>query len=262
MHVEYWHRQEPSKPLFPDIEWQKPEQRSLAGTLLILGGNAHGFAAVAQAYQDAAKAGIGESRVVLPDVLKKSIDPLALDCVFVPTNPSGGLSKEALPQLQAAAAWASGLLLIGDAGRNSETAILFEQLLQGSPDKPTVITRDAVDLISSSWPILLERPTSVFVITFAQLQRLFQSVYYPKTVLFSMQLTTLVETLHKFTITYPATIVTFHQKQLIVASGGQVSTTPWEDPLRIWRGSVASVAAVYAVQHANIFQAITVSVGK
>lgn len=262
MNIEYWHKQGPTSPLYPDIEWQKPEQKTLAGTLLIVGGNAHGFAAVAQAHQDAVRAGIGECRVVLPDALKKNIDPLALDCVFVPTNLSGGITKDALPQLKAAASWANGLLLIGDAGRNSETAIVYEELLAAFPDKTSVVTRDTVDLLKGAWPSMLQRDRTVFIATFAQLQKLFQSVYYPKTILFSMQMLMLVEALHKFTITYPATIVVFHQNHLIVAQGGEVTTTPWDDPMRIWRGSVAATAAVYAVQHRNTLQAVTASLVK
>ncbi len=258
MNMDYWQKQTPGSALFPDIEWQKPEQKSLAGKLLIVGGNAHGFAAVAQAYQDAQKAGVGECRVVLPNALKKAIDPLALDCVFVPTNASGGITKDALTPLKTAAAWADGLLFIGDAGRNSETAIVYEQLLHAFPDKTTLITRDALDLIKTIWPDLLQQKNTVLVVTFAQLQKLFQAVYYPRTLLFSMQLTNVVDALHKFTITYPATIVVFHQNQLIVAKDGQITTTPWENPMLIWRGSVAAKAATYATQFPNqLFPAIT-----
>lgn len=259
---EYWQRQDPQKPLFPDVEWEKPEQRALRGRLLVIGGNAHGFAAVAQAHQDALQAGAGECRVVLPDALKKTIDPLALDCVFVPTNASGGITKDAIPQLKAAAAWADCLLLIGDAGRNSETAIVYEALLAAFPDTLTVITRDATDLLKGAWPQMLQRPHTVFVATFAQLQKLFQSVYYPKTILFSMQLTNLVDALHKFTITYPAAIVVFHQNQLLVAQDGAVTTTPWDEPMRIWRGSVATTAGVYAMQHPKLLAALTASLIK
>src|SRR5437667_1367289 len=117
MDFDYWLKQDPATPAFPDVEWQKPEHISLAGKLLVVGGNTHGFAAVAQAHQDASKAGIGECRVILPDSLKKAIDPLALDCVFVPTNLSGGITKDSINPLKAAAAWADGVLLIGDAGR-------------------------------------------------------------------------------------------------------------------------------------------------
>ncbi len=259
MNFNFWQKQTPEESLFPDIEWQKPEQKNLAGKLLIIGGNKLGFAAVAQSHADALNAGAGECRVILPDSLKSAVDKLALDCIFVPSNPSGGISKEGLPQIQAGIDWADAILLIGDTGRNSETAIVAEELLN-STSKPAIITRDAFDLLSAAHPQLLEHQETVLVITLAQLQKLLKSVFYPKVVLFSMSLMSLVEVLHKFTITYPIYIVTFHQNHLIVASDGRVSTTPWYDPLLIWRGSVATKASVYAMQHpAKKFEAITTS---
>jgi ADP-dependent NAD(P)H-hydrate dehydratase / NAD(P)H-hydrate epimerase len=259
MNFDYWHKQAPSQPLFPDIAWQKPEQKALAGRLLIIGGNKLGFAAVAQAYNDAVAAGIGECRAVLPDALKPLVGKQAFDCVFVPSNLSGGMSREALNTLKAASSWADALLLIGDTGRNSETAITLEALLTKMPQL-AVVTRDAVDLLRANTPQLLQREKTVFIVTLAQLQKMFQAVYYPKTILFSMSLAVLVEAVHKFTITYPSIIVVFHQNQLIVAQGGQVSTTPWAEPLLIWRGSVAAKASVYAAQHQNqLFQALTTS---
>lgn len=260
MDLNYWQRQTADKPLYPDIEWQKPEQKALAGKLLIIGGNSHGFAAVAQAHQDALQAGAGECRVVLPDALKKTVGSQAIDCVFVPTNQSGGITKDSITPIKAAIAWADAVLYIGDAGRNSETAIVYEQLLAAFPDKPTFITRDAIDLIKGVWPTLLNHQAATIVITLAQLQKLFQAVYYPKPILFSTQVVQLVETMHKFTITYPLTVVVFHQNQLLVASGGKVTTTPWDEPMLIWRGSVAAKATTYAVHHpSNRLAAISAS---
>lgn len=259
MDFDYWLKQTADKPLYPDIEWQKPEQKALAGKLLIIGGSAHGFAAVAQAYQDAKRAGIGECRVVLPDVLKKAIDA-NIDCMFVPTNQSGGITKDSFNQLKASAAWADGVLFIGDAGRNSETAIVYEQLLNAFPDKPAVITRDALDLLKGVWPNLIQRENTILIATLAQLQKLFQAVYYPKTILFSMQVANLADALHKFTITYPATIVAFHQNQLVAAQSGKVTTTPWDQPMLIWRGSVAAKAATYCLHHpSNLLAAVSAS---
>ena len=60
-----------------------------------------------------------------------------------------------------------------------------------------------------------------------------------------MQLTQFVETLHKFTITYPVTIITLHANQLVIAHGGDIITQPWNDPMRIWRGHTAARAASY-----------------
>jgi NAD(P)H-hydrate repair Nnr-like enzyme with NAD(P)H-hydrate dehydratase domain len=240
----YWQRQTQETPLFPDIEWSKPEQRSLAGRLAIIGGNTLGFAALAGAYSDALKTGSGECKVVLPSTLKRSIPSTITDVVFVATNPSGGMARDSSPQIQAAAEWSTGTLLIGDAGRNSETAIVFEDLLRHY-DGPLTITRDAIDLLKANSQLAVSRDNTLLVVSFAQLQKLFQSVYYPKILTFSMQLLNLVEALHKFTITYPAMLMVLHHEHIIIAQGGNITTTPWEHPMAIWRGSVATKAAVY-----------------
>lgn len=240
----YWQRQSHDTPLFPDIEWNKPEQRSQAGRLGIIGGNKLGFAGVGEAYSIALEAGSGEVRVLLPDVLRKTVPATITDALFAPTNPSGGLSKEAFAEMKALAEWSTGILLIGDAGRNSETAILYEKFVTDY-SAPLMITRDAFDLLANTLDLVVDRPQTALVLSFAQLQKLFRSVYYPKILTFSIQLQQLVENLHKFTVTYPVTIVTFHQDQLVVAHGGNVTTTPWENPMAIWRGGVAAKAASY-----------------
>lgn len=244
MDFSYWKKQSPNAALFPDIEWSKPEQRAQAGKLGIIGGNRLGFAGVAEAYSVALNTGVGSLRVLLPDVLKKTIPAAITDALFAPTNPSGSLSKDAAPELAALSAWADGVLLIGDAGRSSETAILYEQFVQKYSGL-LIITRDAVDLVKNSSSLLVDRPKTLLIVSFAQLQKLFQAVYYPKVLTFSMQLTNLVEALHKFTITYPVSVAVLHRETFIVAHDGEVVTTPWDNPMAIWRGNVASKAAAY-----------------
>ena len=239
----YWQKQSSTSPLFPDIEWNRPEQRAHAGRLAIIGGSKLGFVAVRDAYEAANSLGAGQIRAILPDVLKRSVPSSVADAVFLPSNQSGGFSREGLGEFEAACAWADVCLLIGDAGRNSETAMAFESLL-GS-DSHLVVTRDAVDLVMPAMNRLVERENTIFVVSFAQLQKMFQSVYYPKILSFSMQLMQLVETLHKFTITYPVTIVTFHNSQLVVAHGGVVVTQEFDQPMAIWRGVTATRAATY-----------------
>ncbi|MBC7746865.1 hypothetical protein H7Y40_02705 [Pedobacter sp.] len=255
----YWRRQSSTKPLFPEIEWNRPEQKTRAGKLAIIGGNKMGFIAVATAYDEATKAGAGQVRVILPDALKKSVPPSVLDAVYVSTNPSGGMSKEATSTVEASFVWADHVLLIGDGGRNSETAIVYENLLK--LPTPLTITRDAVDLLKNSAMQMVDRDKTTLVVSFAQLQKLFQAVYYPKILSFSMQLMSLVEILHKFTITYPCTIVTFHQNQLIVAYGGDVVTAEFDQPMMIWRGSTATKAACYQLwTPGKPLEAITASI--
>lgn len=240
----YWKKQDASTPLFPDIEWNKPEQRGMSGKLGVIGGSKLGFAAVGEAYGVATDAGVGAIHAVLPDVLKRAVPPTIPDVLFAASNPSGGLARGALAELNALGEWAQGIVLIGDAGGNSETAILYDDFIRHYSGQLT-ITRDAFDLIKQTLDTTVEREHTLFVVSFAQLQTLFRSVYYPKILTFSIQLQQLVEALHKFTITYPVTIMTFHQEQLIVAKNGQVVTTPWNNPMAIWKGSVATRAASY-----------------
>lgn len=239
----YWNQQT-DKPLFPDIEWNKPEQRSHAGKLGIVGGNKLGFVAVGDAYAIATDAGVGQIRVLLPDVLKKSVPPVISDLVFAETNPSGSLARNARGEMFALGHWADTVLLIGDAGKNSETAILYEDFICDYAG-PLTITRDALDLLLNAPEALVERDNTLLVASFAQLQKIFTKVYYPKILTFSMQLQQLVETLHKFTITYPVTVMTFHQDHIVIASAGNVVTTPWNNPMAIWKGGVATHAAAY-----------------
>jgi len=256
----YWKKQTREQPLFPDIIWSKPEQRAQAGKLGIIGGNKLGFAGAAESYSVALNTGVGEVRVLLPDVLRKTIPPSITDAIFGATNPSGSLAASASDEMRAIGAWASGILLIGDAGRNSETAILYERFLQDYTGQLT-ITRDAIDLIKNGSQTIVERPQTLLVISFAQLQKLFQSVYYPKILTFSMQLTSLVEALHKFTITYPVSIMVLHKDYLLVASGGDVTSTEWQNAIAIWRGTVATKAASYWLWNPSAaLQAATASI--
>ena len=244
MEYDYWKRQSPDTALFPDVEWSKPETRTQSGKLGIVGGNKLGFAGVAEAYSIAIKSGVGQARVLLPDVLKKTIPKTITDTVYAPTNISGSLTKEAIAEMTALGAWAEEILLIGDAGRSSETAILYEQFLQTYQGR-LVITRDAIDLVKNNSRELVERPNTILIASFAQLQKIFQAVYYPKVLTFSMQLVQLVEAMHKFTITYPVTIAVLHKDYLVIAHNGQVVTTEWGNPMAIWRGDVASKIAAY-----------------
>jgi hypothetical protein len=242
--VEYWLKQTPDRPVFPDIEWSKPERRQARGKLLLVGGSALGFVTVGRTFKTALAAGAGQVKVVLPDRLKKDLPPDFTEGIFLPTNPGGGFSKDGLGQLTAAAEWSDGILLIGDSGQNSQTAVLFEQLISQT-DRTVTVARDAIDLLRHVSETLVKRENTHLTLSFAQLQKLFGAVYYPKILTFSMQLTQLVEALHKFTISYPLSLTSFHQNHLIAASAGQVVTMPFNQPTEIWNGNLVTREATY-----------------
>lgn len=251
MEQDYWTKQEPNKPLFEDVLWNRPEQRSKAGNLLIIGGSAHGFRAVVGAHQTANENGAGQVKVVLPSVLKKQLPPDFADGIFLPSNDGGGFSTSGLEELQETAKWATGILMIGDTGMNSETAVLHQKLL-AEFEKPIIATRDAVDLLLSDAEDTANSKNLSLIMTFEQTQKLFQKVYYPKVLTFSMNLFNFVECLHKFTTTYPVCVTTYHQDNLISSYDGQVVTQKSNDgQLMMISGEIAAKAATYSLWTAD-----------
>ena len=73
MEYPYWQEQSNNKPLFPDVIWNKPQQKNLSGNLAIIGGSKQGFNAIASSYQQASSYGAGEVKLFMPDTLKPLI---------------------------------------------------------------------------------------------------------------------------------------------------------------------------------------------
>ena len=260
MEQHLWHKQTADKPLFPDLLWSRPENRALAGKLLIIGGNSFGFAAPAEAYNEAVKAGVGIAHVLLPDATKRIVGSVLETGDYAPSTPSGSFSQNALGELLPHAAWADGVLLAGDLGRNSETAILLEKFITSYHGQLT-ITKDAADYFTSAPQALLTRPETTLVISFAQLQKLAMNARFSHAFTFSMDLIRLVEALHELTLAYPVHIIVKHLANIIVASGGQVSTTKIETEQDIWRVATAAHASVWWLQNpSKPFEALTTAV--
>lgn len=257
----YWAKQAADKPLFADLLWSKPETKHAAGKFLIIGGNIHGFAAVGQAFTEAQKAGAGTIRIMLPDSLQKTVSKLMPEADFAPSTPSGSFSQQSLDMFLENAAWSDGILLAGDLGRNSETAVLLEKLSNKYTGQIT-ITKDAVDYFTSSPGSIAQRKSTTLVLTMAQLQRLAQGFKFNKAFTFDMDLVRLVETMHKFTQTFSPNIVIKHLDTLFVAVKGQISTTKTDlKDEESWRIPIATSTAVWWLQNPNkTFEALTTSI--
>lgn len=255
----YWHKQSADEPLYPNLLWSRPENKRQAGKLLIVGGNAQGFAAAGEAYTESIKAGIGTARVLLPDSLQKTVGRVLEAGEYAPSTPSGSFGRKALAELLSMAAWADGALLAGDFGRNAETAILLEQFAQKYGGQLT-ITKDAADYFTSSSKELLARDNTVLVISVAQLQKLATSMRFATAITFDMDLLRLVDVLHEFTLKHQAGIIVKHLQTIFVAMHGEVSSTNLAQDIDIWRVKTAAHAAVWWLQNpAKTFEALTSS---
>jgi hypothetical protein len=255
----YWHKQAADKPLFDDLHWSKPETKATAGKLLIIGGNSHGLTAPGIAYGAAAKAGIGTSHVLLPDAIRKAIGNSFDEGEFVASTPSGSFARSGLNQILENTAWGDGVLLAGDFGRNSETAILLDELIKKFAGLLT-LTQDALDYFIKNVGELTHRPDTLIVANLSQLQKMTTAGMPSLIIQHSMSLHALVGLLNSWTRETGARILTFHNNNFIYADSGQVSTTPsveiggWEVPL-------AAYASVWWLQHpTKSFDAVTTAI--
>lgn len=252
MESEYWQKQLAGKPLFPDLLWSRPENKQYAGKLLIIGGNSGGFSQVAKAYTAALTAGIGVTKILLPDALARTVANIFSEAEFAPSNPSGGFATKALAELSDSAAWADGVLIAGDLGKNSETAILLEKFITEYKGQLT-IANDGIDYFSQSAETILNRPGTTLVLTLSQLQKLAAKIGVAITS--TMTLLKLIEALHGITKSAGANVVTWHEGNILVASAGKVSTTKTTGTRLT---ELAASCSVWQLQNpARIYDALT-----
>ncbi len=254
---DYWVKQDKATPSYPDILWSRPESKQTAGKLLIVGGNAHGFIDVGLSYQAAAKAGAGTVHVLLPDALRKTVGATLQNCEFAPSTPSGSFAKSALAELMDHAGWADCVLLAGDFGRNSETAIMLEDFVQKYTG-PLVITRDALDYFLEHSALLLERDATCIVGALGQIQKLAGDSHFEEAITTNLNLINLVSVMYNFAGLHTAHLITHQLGVTIVAAEDWISTTKTGTSEEIWRVPTAASAAVFWMQNLKKpFEALT-----
>lgn len=238
--LEYWHKQ--TQPLFADLAWNIPEQKT--GRINLIGGNAQNFSSVVRTAEYlGSHFPLKQVDVVLPDALRNKLPPLE-NLTFTPSTHNGAFAKSL--ELAKVFGQTDSNLLIGDMSHNSETAIAISTAIQ-SANQPTLITRDAVDLLAPTFGQIITHPHLFLVCSMSQLQKIFRAIYYPRMIMLSQPLVPTLETLHKFTLSYDLVLLTFHQDNIIVAHGGRVVTTRINDtsytPLSLWSGQLAAKIA-------------------
>ncbi len=241
----YWHKQTKNNPLFPDLLWSRPENKRLAGKLVILGGSISGFSSLAIAFQAASEAGAGSLRVVAPDRIAKLVGGWN-EVFFAQSSKSGSFSSGALAEWLEHAEWADATLLAGNFGHNSETAILIEKFLNSYKGQ-AVLTGDALDLLLTSPDALWLRPRTLLVPTFVQLQKLITKTKSKHAVTLNMDLLRLVETLSGLTSTTETSIILEYSGQIVAATGGRVVTT--QDKTTTRPVELAAASAVWLMQN-------------
>ena len=263
--LSYW--QKAKQPLFTDLTWNLPERKT--GRVAVLGGNRQSFSTPVRISEYLARQfPIQTVATLLPDALRPKLPPLP-NLTFFPSTASGSFDRS--PELRTALADPDATLFIGDLSKNSATTIALAEAIrpaqlkhptdrgtttprsasptssQPAPSAPSpllVLARDSLDALAPEATSWLTRGRLIIVASLLQLQKLLRAIYYPRMVMLSQPLVPTLETLHKFTLSYPVALCTFHQGQIITAHQGQVITTPLElttySPLTLWSGQLAA----------------------
>jgi len=247
MDIANWKRQTKETVLFPELLWARPQNNAQAGKLLIIGGSRQNFSAVAESYSQAVKAGIGSARVLLPQDLQKVIGNFFPEAIFAPSIASGSFSSSSVGELLAESIWADAVLLSGNLGNNSETAIAIETFTNKF-DGSLIITDDSVELLMPSVATLLLRQSTTMVLGFNQLQHLLTAAGHKTAITSKMDLLQIVNILHDFTEQYTVNIVTGYADNIVVAVGGKISTTKIPNSLPK-TPTLAPVVAVWLIQN-------------
>lgn len=246
------------KPLFDEILWSRPENKKAAKKMLVVGGNIHGFHSLAEAYNQAEQAGIGELKAIYPDKLKTVLGSLPINSDTLPSTGSGAFAKNGLNRLLAYSDWANGILFCGDLGKNSETTVLLENFLKLSK-LPICLCQDAFDI--APIPLLSTREQTLLVLSLGQLQALGKQLNFPSAFTSNLDLLGMVDALATLSKSHSFMIITKHIGQTIVASKGKVSTTPVTNDGPSWTVTTAAKASVWWLQHPESpFEALTTSV--
>lgn len=224
---------------YEDLKWNIPEKKQ--GSVNIIGGNVGHFRTeIKTAEFIAGNFPVEDVRLILPDALKGKI-PEMPNFLFLPSVESGGFSES--QELIDCFNRSDFNLVLGDLSRNSVTGKAVQSAVKSS-ERMTLITRDAVDLLTENAPDRWLMNENIRVVaSMAQLIKLLRAVYYPKMILMSSSLVQVADVLHKFTLSYPVGIVTLHNGQVLVAENGTVKAVglaqTGHSALSFWNGEVA-----------------------
>jgi len=257
--LSYWQKQ--SRPLFPDLFWNIPEQKT--GSVNIIGGNSQSFSSVVRT-AEFLKSNFPLKKVttILPDSLKNKLPSIEY-VEFTKSTASGSFAKSY--DLENFFDSGSFTLVAGDLSHNAETAVAITDAVKKSIT-PLLLTRDSIDLLAPTANQIIDHQNLFLVGSMLQLQKIFRALYYPRMILLTQPLVPIVETLHKFTLTYNnLTILTFHDNNIIVADNGNISTTHLVDtdytPISLWSGQLAAkIAALNLYNPGKPFQATTAAI--
>ncbi|MBQ2637663.1 hypothetical protein IJG76_02255 [Candidatus Saccharibacteria bacterium] len=235
MEAKYWIKQE--KALFPETEWNLPEQKM--GKIEVVGGSKGAFSnEIRIAEYIARELRFSDVEMCFPESVRANLPNLP-NAIFGEATSNGSFSS--FPKMKA-----DYILFLGELTKNAETKKTLDNKIK---DETTLflLTRDAVDIVNPE--SYLDKENATVVASLVQVQKIFREVYYPKVITLSQPILPIVEAIHKFTLSYKITLVTFYEGLILVARDGKVVSTAISktgySPLSLWSGQLAAKIAMF-----------------
>ena len=245
-----WQKQTLTKPLFPDILWNRPINKRTAGNILIIGGHGNQFSHTQNVYTAALSAGAGSVTVALPKSVQKLIGNLP-DCEFLPANPSGSLAKEGLEELLELSNGVDATVLAGELSNNTETVGMLSRFMQDH--KQTLVVCEEVINTFHKTPDVLPIE-GMYVMSVATAASLAQSLKIPIDIKTANPQKT-ARLLQELSLQLPDVMFALYDgEHIFVQAQDHMSATPQNgaDSSRI-----AGYMSTFMLQHSNKFEALT-----
>lgn len=243
------------QPLFPKTLWNRPVSRMGAGRLLIIGGHEQAFSLPQGIYQLADAAGAGDVQVLLPDSLRPLLGPLGIG-IFLPSTGSGSLSKKSLGESLLLAEDYDATLIGPQLSNHSETMVFTDGFISKHQGQ-MILVEDALIAIGANPKVATNRSDVLIIVSLQELFKLITALgiiikHRPERGLLN-----LVGLLHALMDHTAANYVLYGQ-DLIVASHGKVSVTPFTAAAKEYLPAIYGTFATFFIQNpANHYEGLT-----
>ncbi len=219
-----WEIQNSDKALFPDVLWDKPENKIHANSALIIGGSSTNFHLVSDAYAYAQKINFAQLKFYLPKSLEKLTRSLLINTEYGDINKSGSFAMTNLANLISLSAQYDSTILIGNLGESSETNLLFEKLSNQIINKNLILCNDSLQFLNNQQ--LTTNPEKfTLIVELNQLQKIIRLLNFSQNIKSSDDLTIIADIVSKLAKKYLLKIVLRMNQHVLVFADDKCSLT-------------------------------------
>lgn len=209
---------------YQDILWNRPIRRT--GRILLAGGHRDGFAELQKAYVGFDVAGAAECHLALPDKLSRLVGNLE-GISLLASNPSGSIARDATAELTHLANESDAICIGPDLSHNSETTLTMQRVItetRAAVIIPPATTEQLLDE-ALAWK---DKENLLLFINQKQLYKLATKLAANVTIPLSASIDNLTEIATAVSKLYKPSLVIQFKDYVIVAAGGEASSTKIE----------------------------------